>query len=249
MAGTDNMGNQAVTIRAKPHPIKLDLARTAVLVVDMQNDFGAAGGIFERAGVDIRGIQGTVAPTKRVLDSARASGMKVVYLKMGFQPDLSDLGSVDAPNRVRHLFFGVGKSVLAPNGAPSRLLVRGTWNTEILPELVPGPSDDVVWKHRFSGFYETELHSLLQRKGIRYLVVTGCTTSICVESTVRDAMFRDYACLLLEDCMAEPIGQDLPTSCHQASLVAMQTLFAWVSDSGEFVRALAVPVAVAQTGA
>jgi ureidoacrylate peracid hydrolase len=62
---------------------------------------------------------------------------------------------------------------------------------------------------------------------------------ICVESTVRDAIFRDYSCVLLEDCMGEPIGNDLPRSNHEASLLTMQTLFGWVSDSEEFLKALA----------
>lgn len=228
------MGRQ-LTIDAKPQPISFDPADSAILVIDMQNDFGAKGGIFERAGVDISGIQRAVAPTQRVIAAGRAAGVKIVYLKMGFRSDLSDLGDADAPNRIRHLFFGVGKDVQSPNGKPSRLLVRDTWNTEILPELAPKPGDIVLWKHRFSGFYETELDTLLKRAGVRTLIVTGCTTSVCVESTVRDAMFRDYSCVLLADCMAEPIGGG---SCHQASLLAMQTLFAWVSDTAEFVRAL-----------
>src|SRR4051794_36846172 len=73
---------------------------------------------------------------------------------------------------------------------------------------------------------------------IKYLVVTGCTTSVCVESTVRDAMFRDYMCLLLEDCMAEPVGSDLPRGNYEASLLVMQLLFAWVADSGALLRVL-----------
>ena len=74
--------------------------------------------------------------------------------------------------------------------------------------------------------------------GIQYLIVTGCTTSVCVESTVRDAMFRDYACVSLADCMAEPIGHGLPRSNHEASLMLMQILFGWVSTADEFIVAL-----------
>src|SRR5262245_14214491 len=76
-----------VTVAAKPEPLTMDPARSAVIVVDMQNDFGAEGGMFARAGIDISGIRGAVAPTRRVLTAARRAGIKVVYLKMGFYPD------------------------------------------------------------------------------------------------------------------------------------------------------------------
>lgn len=239
--------SRVVRLEAKPEPIPIDTARTAVIVVDMQNDFGAKGGLFDRAGFDISIIQRVISPTARVLASARRAGVKIIYLKMGFRPDLSDLGSSDSPNRVRHLRFGVGKTMRAPNGTEGRFLIRDTWNTDIVPELAPQADDVVLYKHRFSGFYQTELDATLKKLGIQYLIVTGCTTSVCVESTVRDAMFRDYSCVLLADCMAEPIGHELPRSNHEASLLVIQSYFGWVSSSGEFIKALEMqPIAAAQ---
>jgi ureidoacrylate peracid hydrolase len=236
--------NRRVTVSAKPEPIAIETASTAVIVIDMQNDFGAKGGLFERAGLDISMIQRAVAPTAKVLVAARNAGIQVIYVNMGFRPDLSDLGAYDSPNRMRHLMFGVGKTVRAPDGTESRILIRDTWNTAVVSELKPQDSDIVIYKHRFSGFYETELDAILKKLGIKSLIVTGCTTSVCVESTVRDAMFRDYQCVLLADCMGEPIGNDLPRSNHEASLLVVQTLFGWVSDSTELRRALeAEPVA------
>ena len=96
----------------------------------------------------------------------------------------------------------------------------------------------VIYKHRFSGFFETDLDSTLKSKGINQLIVTGCTTSICVESTIKDAMFRDYSCVLLEDCTAEPIGNDFPRSNHDASLLTIQVLLGWVSSADSSVGAL-----------
>jgi len=164
--------------------------------------------------------------------------MKVVYLKMGFRPDLSDLGSFDSPNRLRHMRLGVGTTLRAPNGTESRILIRDTWNTDIIPELKPQANDIVLYKHRFSGFYQTDLDAILKKIDVTQLLITGCTTSVCVESTVRDAMFRDYRCLLLADCMAEPIGNARQTSNHEGSLLVMQMLFARVSSSEEFVKVL-----------
>jgi len=195
-----------VTLDAKPEPIAIDPARTAVIVVDMENDFAAKGGMFDRAGADISGAQKAIAPTARVLTAARQADLKIIYLKMGYRADLSDLGAPDSVNRTRHLKFGVGQKILAPDGRESRILIRDTWDTDIVTELKPQASDIVLYKTRFSGFYQTDLDATLKKLGIKYLIVTGVTTSICVESTVRDAMFRDYLCVLLKDCMSEPIG-------------------------------------------
>jgi ureidoacrylate peracid hydrolase len=217
----------------------LDPERTAVIVVDMQNDFLSEGGMFARAGVNIAPGRGVIEPTARVLEAARRAGVKIVYLKMEFKPDLSDFGGPDAVNRQRHLRWGVGQTVKAPDNSDSRILIKGTWNTGIVPELKPQPGDIVMSKHRYSGFFETELDAVLKANQIESLVFTGVTTSVCVESTVRDAKFRDYACLVLSDCVAEPIGNDLPRSNHEASLLVIRTSFGWVSDSPALLEALA----------
>jgi ureidoacrylate peracid hydrolase len=226
-------------VDAQPEAITIDPATTAVIVVDMQNDFGAEGGMFARAGLDVAPIQAVVEPTRRVLSAARRAGITVVYLKMGFLPDLSNTGGPDAPNWFKaHQPFHVGEQTTAPDGTPSRFLIRDTWNTEIVPELTPEPGDLVVYKHRFSGFFETELDALLKSRSIKNLIFTGCTTSVCVESTVRDAMFRDYVSLILADCTAEPIGAELARTNHDATLLVMQILFAWVSSSDALLTAL-----------
>lgn len=233
-----NAADAAITIPAQPDPIELAPASTAVLVVDMQNDFGSEGGMFHRAGIDIAPIQAAVTPTARVLAAARAAGIKIIYIKMEFRPDLSDAGPPGSPNRIRHALFGVGTPVMAPDESKGRILIRDTWNTAIVDELTPEPDDIVVSKHRFSGFYQTDLDAILRTLGVTHLIVTGCTTSVCVESTIRDAMFRDYTCLLLEDCTAEPVGYGLPRSNHEASLLVLQLLFCWISNSGAFLEAL-----------
>ena len=222
---------------AKPESLKVEVERAAVIVVDMQNDFGSKGGLFDRIGIDISPIQVVIPRIRRVLDCSRRLGIRTIYLKMGFHSDLSDAGAADSPNWIKHRQH-IGEAIHAPDGTPSRILIRDTWNTDIVSELKPQPGDITVYKHRYSGFYQTDLDDILQRLNIKHLVFTGCTTSVCVESTMRDAMFRDYSCLLLEDCAAEPIGLGLPRSNHEATLLVMQALFAWVSDSSEFVTAL-----------
>ena len=225
-------------LQAKPQAIEIDPTRTALIVVDMQNDFGSKGGMFDRAGIDISDIQAAIAPTGRAIEAARKSGIPVIYLKMGFQADLSDAGAHDSPNRIKHQAMHVGEAVRAPDGTEGRILIRDTWNTKIVNELKPHAEDIEVWKTRYSGFYQTDLDSVLRRLNAKYLVITGCTTCVCVESTMRDAMFRDYSCVLLADCAAEPIGHNRPTSNHDASLLLMEALFGWIARSEDFVSAV-----------
>jgi ureidoacrylate peracid hydrolase len=232
------METRRVTIEAKPGSLTIDLSKTAALVVDMQNDFGSKGGMVERAGIDIAPIRAAIAPTSRALAALRGCGVPVIYLKMGYRPDLSDLGPPRSPNRERHLRFSVGSEIAAPNGQPSRILIRDTWNTSVIDELKPEPGDLELYKTRFSGFHATELDAILKSRGVEFLIVAGCTTSVCVESTIRDAMFLDYSCVLLSDCSAEPVGSDLPRTNHEASLLVLEAFFGWVSDSGALLRAL-----------
>ena len=132
----------------------------------------------------------------------------------------------------------IGDTITAPTGAKSRIFVRDTWNTDIVYQLQPQPGDIVIYKTRFSGFYRTALDSILKSLDKKYLIFTGCTTSICIESTVRDAAFRDYLPIVLEDCTAEPIGNSLPRSNHEASLLNIQASFGWVSNSNEFIKSI-----------
>ena len=229
----------AVQVDARPDAFPLDPSTTALIVVDMQNDFAASGGMFDRAGVPIDGIQALVEPIRRVLDAGRSSGMRVVFLKMEFAADLSDAGSPDAPNRLKHEPLRLGERIQTPEGEPGQILVSGTWNTQIVAPLAPGPDDLVVSKQRYSGFYGTALDQLLRDADVDTLIFTGATTSVCVESTLRDAFYRDYRCLLLSDCTAEPIGSQFPRDNHDASLLVIEMLFGWVSDSTSLLTSLA----------
>lgn len=195
--------------------------------------------MFDRAGRPISAARAAIEPTARVLAAARAAKMRVVYLKMEFEEDLSNLGGPDAPNRLRHLELGVGQPAETPDGDTGRFLIKDTWNTAIVDELAPEPEDIVLSKHRYSGFFETAFDATLNELGIRQLIFTGVTCSVCVESTLRDAFYRDYDCLLLADCTGEPIGSQFARSNHDASLLVVEKLFGWVSDSASVLQALA----------
>lgn len=238
------MEDQSTVIKARPIPFEFDPTATAVVVVDMQNDFGSPGGMFDRAGIDIAPVQAIVPRVRAVLAAARASGVLVVYLKMAFRPDLADSGYPSSPTWLKHAPFHVGSEVTSPAGEPSRTLIRDTWSTEIIPALTPETADHVVYKSRFSGFFGTELDDILQERGVQRLIVVGATTSVCVDSTVRDAMFRDYHCLVVSDATAEPIGADAPRSNHEASLLTFELLFAHVATTADVVAALSATAAL-----
>ena len=237
MATNSGVTHRALSIPARPEPITIDTGTTAALVVDMQNDFCSRGGMFDRAAIDISATLNAVQPTARTLACLRNAGIDVIYLKMGYRPDLSDFGAPDAPNRIKQLPLSVGTTITAPDGRQSRILIRDTWNTDIVDELQPQADDLVIYKTRYSGFYQTELDATLKSRGLKALIIVGVSTSVCVESTLRDAMYRDYRCVLVSDCAAEPLGRKLPRTNHDASLLVIQVLFGWVTGSSEIIQA------------
>lgn len=236
--------SRVAEVPARPVPFGFDPSATAVVVVDMQNDFASTGGMFDRAGIDITGVQAIVPNVEAVLGAARAAEVLVVYLKMGFHPDLADAGCPTSPTWLKHVPLDVGAEVTSPDGAPSRILIRDCWNTDIVSELAPEPDDVILYKTRYSGFFETELDEVLRGQGVERLIIVGATTSVCVESTVRDAMFRDYHCLVVSDATAEPIAADAPRSNHEASLLTLELLFSQVATSADVVTSLRVAAAL-----
>lgn len=236
--------SKMIEVPARPAAFQLDPSATAVVVVDMQNDFASPGGMFDRAGIDITGVQAIVRNVGAVLDAARAAGVFVVYLKMGFRPDLADAGYPSSPTWLKHVPLDVGAEVVAPDGEPSRILIRDCWNTEIVAELKPHADDAVLYKTRYSGFFGTELDEVLRDRHVKRLIVVGATTSVCVESTVRDAMFRDYHCLVVSDATAEPIAADSPRSNHEASLLTLELLFSQLATTSDVVTSLRTAAAL-----
>jgi ureidoacrylate peracid hydrolase len=228
-----------VRIDARPAPVVIDPVTCAVMVVDMQNDFASEGGMFDRAGIDISPVRKIVEPTRSLIDVARGAGVQICYLKMAFRADLSDAGHPHSPTWIKHIPFNAGASVESPDGRQSRILIRDTWNTDIIPELTPQPGDMVMYKHRYTGFHGTELEAELRSRGTGTIIFVGATTSVCVESTVRDAMARDFHCIVVEDCVAEPIGYDLERTNHDATLLTLQLLFASIADASAVISALA----------
>ena len=221
-------------------PLDLDPATAAVVVVDMQNHFGAPGGSWSLAGVDTTPIQGLVPAIERVITAARGAAMPVIYLTMPAPPVPNPVGMPP------QLFRGTGvarwelyvRDVSTGRSTAAVVSQPSGWNGAIIDGLAPEPGDRVIVKRSFSGFFGTDLDDVLRDAGITTLLFTGCTTSICVESTLRDAVFRGYDCILVEDCVAEPVGGTLDRTNHDATVHLVEIVLGWVSDSASIVESL-----------
>jgi ureidoacrylate peracid hydrolase len=178
-----------VTLRATPAPIDIDLARTAIIVVDMQNSFVSKGGMFDLAGFDITGSAPVIEVNRQLLAAARRRGVKVIYLMMAFKPDLSDAGDPSSPAYHKELALRMMRD---RPGLAGKLLVENTWDAAIIEALAPQPGEKVIRKTRYDGFCRTELDGHLRAANIRYLLFTGVATNVCVESTARHAFFNEF---------------------------------------------------------
>lgn len=230
-----------LTLDTRPEPVEIDLARAAVVVVDMQNAFASTGGLLDLAGVDISGAAAVTRTIGRLLPAARACGVPVVYLQTGYKPDLSNGGGERSPNPRKETALCLMRARPELRG---QLLIEGTWDFQIVDELAPQPGDVVVLKTRYSGFAGTTLDASLRVRGIQYLFFVGIATNVCVESTLRDAYFQEYWPLLVTDGAM----QAGPPEAHAATIFNVESFFGWTLTADALLRALSQP-AVAQPAA
>lgn len=218
-------------LQARPNPLTLDLATTALVIIDMQRDFLEPGGFGELLGNDVALLRSTITPTLHVLEAARAAGMPVIHTREGHRPDLSDCPPAKLSRN--------GVTFIGTNGPMGRILVRGETGHGIIDELAPIEGEPVIDKPGKGAFYATDMDAVLRSRGISTLIVCGVTTEVCVHTTVREANDRGFECAVLEDC----VGSYFPEFQRVALAMfeAQGAIFAWVSDSKSFLAALAAP--------
>jgi len=220
-----------VTIQAKPEPVEIDLHRTAVIVVDMQNAFVSKGGMFDAFGWDISAARGVIDNNKKIIDAARKAGARIVFLKMSYEPDYSDSGGPESPNWYKE----VGLVMMRKNPKYwGKFVTKGSWDEEICKELKPEPGDIILRKQRYSGFAGTKLDLILKTYNIKYCIYTGVATNVCVESTLRDGYFLDYWPVIVSDA----VNNAGPPITQQATLWNVEILFGWVAKTDDFLRAV-----------
>lgn len=212
--------------------VTMDLRRTAIIVVDMQNDFCSAGGRADAMGADYSACRRAIAPLQRLLPTLRSAGVPVIWLNWGNRPD-----RMNTPPPVLHVFkrngtgFGIGDP-LPKSGAP--VLTKDSWAAAVVDELVREPRDISVDKYRLSGFWDTPLDSILRNLGTRSILFAGVNVDQCVLHSLADASFLGYGCILIRDCCATMS----PNFCTKATIWNVERCFGFVTQSRTILTAL-----------
>jgi nicotinamidase-related amidase len=223
---------QIITLASATKKLHLDLAKAAILVIDMQNDFCHPDGWLAHIGVDVTPARTPISPLKTLLPALRTFGVPVIWLNWGNRPDLMNISA-----SVHHVYNPTGAGVglgdpLPSNGA--KVLMAGSWAAAVVDELEQLPQDIRVDKYRMSGFWDTPLDSILRNLGRTTLFFTGVNADQCVMATLQDANFLGYDCVLVKDCS----GTTSPEYCWQATLYNVNQCFGFVVDSNAILDAL-----------
>ena len=196
----------------------VDPAQTAVLVVDVQNDFIHSDGSHARAGRDVRPMQAVVPNILTLAECARQAGARIVWIRT----EHTDWSNSEAWLERHRRSHDVRR---LPTCA------EGSWGAEFYA-VEPESGEPIVTKHRYSAFLNTDLDLLLRSQEIRSVVIAGVVTNVCVESTARDAAMRNYRTVVLSDCTAAPTEDE-----HRASLHTLENYFGYVATTAELFEA------------
>lgn len=198
---------------------EVDPRRSALIVVDMQSDFLAEG-----APLEVTAGRAMIPQLKRTIDFCREREIPVIYTTHVHRRDGSDMG-----------LFKLNAAI-----ADGRALSEGEPGAAIYPEIAPRPDELVIKKHRFSGFYGTDLELVLRGLGVDTVIIGGVTTENCCHATARDAMFRDFKVIVLSDATGTfdyaDVGQGALSAdeVHRSTLVILSLSTADVMTVEEF---------------
>jgi len=228
-------GRREVRVRALPQSLLLDLGRTALVVIDMQNDFCAPDGWMASLGVDVSAARALAGPINRSTAVMRACGTPVIWVNWGVRPDRLNL----APS-TQHPFNpnGRGAGLSGELSGPLRshhLLRKDSWGAQIIDDLIQDVSDIHVDKHRISGFWDTPLEAILRNLDVTTLLFAGINADHCVLGTLMDASFQGFDTILLEDCTATTS----PGFCMQATLHNVRFCFGFTTTSEDLAAGVA----------
>lgn len=176
-----------------------------LLVVDMQNGFVSKGGSYDQLGMNTEEYRKIIPKTKELLDFCRANLIPVFFTEAIREPS-----GIDLLTRVHRLL-----PVTREERLKVPICVRGTWDAKTIDEIKPADSDHVVIKRRDSAFQDTELRVWLQSERINTLIICGVDTSICVETSLRDAFNIGYDVILISDATASGINKHYETTLER----------------------------------
>lgn len=216
------------TIQALPQRLRFDVRKSAMIVVDMQNDFlhrdGWMAGAF---GIDPGAAAGLASPINKITSASRTMGMPVIWLNWGVRDDRTNLPPITRyPFSEQGKTDGLGNEVAAKNEiAAHALLGKDSWGARNIDAIEERPEDIRVDKHRISGFWDTPLDSILRNLGIKTLFFAGINSDHCVLGTLMDACFLGYDTVLIEDLTAT----SSPDFCHQAAIHNVRFCFGFTT--------------------
>ena len=212
-----------------PYDGGLDPERTAVLAIDLQVEFLSSDGYFARKGYDPAPLRAVIEPVKRLTEAARDAGCLVIWTRQGYRADLADASDYDHW-RARRAGIDLKRGDVGS-------VLRGSPGYDIVPELVPAPCDAIVDKTANGAFYQTDLELVLRARGITHLIFSGCTTDVCVHTTLREAVDRKYQCLLVQDACASADAYAHAAALHMVTVE--DGVFGVVSTLEDVLRGLA----------
>ncbi len=224
--------SRTVTVAARPKRVTFDLARSAMLVIDMQNDFCHREGWLASIGVDVTPARAPIMPLVGLLPVLRAASVPIIWVNWGSRPDRLNLSPA-----LLHVYNGSGDGTglgdaLPPTG--SKVLQAGAWSAQVVDELAPVPGDIRVDKHRMSGFQDTPLDSILRNLRVETLLFAGVNLDQCVLHTLADANFLGFDTLLVEDCAATTN----PDFCREATILNIHQIFGFTLASTALQEAI-----------
>lgn len=228
---------KAVQLDAQPQRITLDIVRSVLVVVDMQNDFCHPRGWFGQKGISVKPMRKPIAAIAALLPAWRAAGGTVLWLNWGVRADRLNLPPV-VQFKGKRGSEDVGYAETSPEDR-GRSLVPGEWGAQVVDELAVARGDINVYKHRLSGFWDNELDSILRLRGTTTLLFAGVNTDRCVFSTLQDAGFLGYDCVLLQDACSTPSPAYVTRAIH----FIVQKLHGFTASSADLITALAARAA------
>ncbi|MDQ6423217.1 isochorismatase family protein [Paenibacillus sp. LHD-117] len=225
-------GGRILRLQAEPQRVVIDLDRTVVIVVDMQNDFCSPGGWVDYIGGDYAPLAALAEAQNRALEALRREGVPVIWLNWGNREDRLNL----SPS-ILHVYNGAGTGKGLGDRLPrsgSKVLEKGSWGAAIIDGLVVDPADIHVDKYRMSGFWDTPMDSILRNLKADTLLFMGVNLDQCVMSTLEDAVHAGYDAILLRDCCAT----NSPPYCADATFYNIKQCYGFLSDSVQLLESI-----------
>ena len=220
----------SIQIPAEPYTFELPAwENTALVVIDMQRDFMEKGGFGETLGNDVSRLAPAVPVLQRLFAAWRAHGLTMIHTQEGHAPDLSDCPPA---KRLR----GKPGLRIGDAGPMGRILILGEPGCDFIPELKPAPGEIVLPKPGKGAFCETNFDSILKERGITHLLITGVTTEVCVQTTMREANDRGYECLLVEDATESYFPEFKAATLDMVR--AQGGIVGWTAPAGAVISAL-----------